>query len=192
MRLGARSSSRGDYIVLECGCMSVTVELWLLIGFIAYFFSLLNENHVLVWSYCWLSWLLSFSDSFNIEGWHLPSSSCPCRGILHFHFSVYGFTERVCFYRVLILDYTGPLSPITKQLCTWKDYFEWRKLPLDSPVALLLHWVITVFLMSNVISSMIRMLEVFFFLTRRACFYFSHLRYIMQFKPLGWEIWLPK
>jgi len=48
MRLGARSSSRGDYIVLECGCMSVTVELWLLIGFIAYFFSLLNENHVLV------------------------------------------------------------------------------------------------------------------------------------------------
>jgi hypothetical protein len=124
------------------------------------FFIKRGLHRVGMWMYECNCGALAF-DSFNIEGWHLPSSSCPCR---------------------------GPLSPITKQLCTWKDYFEWRKLPLDSPVALLLHWVITVFLMSNVISSMIRMLEVFFFLTRRACFYFSHLRYIMQFKPLGWEI----
>jgi hypothetical protein len=34
-----------------------------------------------------------------------------------------------------------PESPISKQLSSWKDYYEWRCIPLDSPVALLLQWV---------------------------------------------------
>ncbi|XVF85496.1 hypothetical protein PTKIN_Ptkin17bG0122300 [Pterospermum kingtungense] len=34
----------------------------------------------------------------------------------------------------------GPSSPIVKSLCSWKDYYEWRCIPLHSPVALLLHW----------------------------------------------------
>ncbi|CAA7014379.1 unnamed protein product [Microthlaspi erraticum] len=56
--------------------------------------------------------------SFGNESWHLPSSSCPCR---------------------------GPLSPVTNQLCSWMEYYEWRKIPLDSPVALLLHWPLTIY-----------------------------------------------
>lgn len=59
MRLGARFSVNGSYIVLECGCMSVTVELLpvfrLSIGFMAYLFSLFNENHVLFSSHFRLS-----------------------------------------------------------------------------------------------------------------------------------------
>jgi hypothetical protein len=81
------------------------------------FFIKRGLHRVGMWMYECNCGALAF-DSFNIEGWHLPSSSCPCR---------------------------GPLSPITKQLCTWKDYFEWRKLPLDSPVALLLHWPLTIY-----------------------------------------------
>lgn len=34
-----------------------------------------------------------------------------------------------------------PVAPIPKQLSSWKDYYEWRCIPLHSPVALLLHWV---------------------------------------------------
>lgn len=67
------------------------------------------------------------------------------------------------FNRILIWDYTGPLYPVTKQLCSWTDYFDWRKIPLDSPVALLLHWV-TFLVMIDVIASITRMLEVFNFI----------------------------
>lgn len=34
-----------------------------------------------------------------------------------------------------------PISPLSKQLSCWKEYYEWRSISLDSPVALLLHWV---------------------------------------------------
>ncbi|XWS34411.1 hypothetical protein CRYUN_Cryun21dG0036200 [Craigia yunnanensis] len=50
--------------------------------------------------------------------WYLSNIMCPCR---------------------------GPSSPIAKSLCSWKDYYEWRCIPLDSPVALLLHWPLTVY-----------------------------------------------
>ncbi|XP_021293589.1 zinc finger MYND domain-containing protein 15 isoform X1 [Herrania umbratica] len=50
--------------------------------------------------------------------WNFSSILCPCR---------------------------GPSSPIGKSLCTWKDYYEWRCIPLHSPVALLLHWPLTVY-----------------------------------------------
>ncbi|KAI3720277.1 hypothetical protein L6452_21190 [Arctium lappa] len=50
--------------------------------------------------------------------WSLSSKLCPCR---------------------------GPLSILKNQLSSWNDYYEWRGIPLDSPVALLLHWPLTVY-----------------------------------------------
>nr|XP_043624697.1 zinc finger MYND domain-containing protein 15 isoform X2 [Erigeron canadensis] len=52
------------------------------------------------------------------KGWSLSSRLCPC---------------------------TGPLSILKKQLNSWSDYCEWRGIPLDSPVALLLHWPLTIY-----------------------------------------------
>ncbi|CAH1424692.1 unnamed protein product [Lactuca virosa] len=49
------------------------------------------------------------------KGWNLSSKLCPCK---------------------------GPLSMLTKKLSSWNEYYEWRGIPLDSPVALLLHWLI--------------------------------------------------
>lgn len=58
------------------------------------------------------------------EGWHLPSSLCPC---------------------------SDPSVLISEDLYSWKDYYEWRCIPLDSPVALLLHWPLTVYYATQVI-----------------------------------------
>ncbi|GMY26143.1 zinc finger MYND domain-containing protein 15 isoform X2 [Fagus crenata] len=38
-----------------------------------------------------------------------------------------------------------PESPISKQLSSWKDYYEWRCILLHSPVALLLQWPLTIY-----------------------------------------------
>ncbi|KAJ4711195.1 zinc finger MYND domain-containing protein 15-like [Melia azedarach] len=59
----------------------------------------------------------------NNDGWGLPSIMCPC---------------------------SGPSSPLSKHLCSWKGYYEWRNIPLDSPVALLLHWPLTIYYASLV------------------------------------------
>ncbi|KAM7484287.1 hypothetical protein LguiA_000296 [Lonicera macranthoides] len=68
---------------------------------------------------CYCGGSVASSDhSRLLEGWNLSSVSCPCR---------------------------GPLSPIWKQLSSWKDYYEWRCIPLYSPVALLLHWPLTLY-----------------------------------------------
>lgn len=53
-----------------------------------------------------------------MEGWSLSSILCPCR---------------------------GPLSSLQKQLDTWEDYYEWRCIPLHSPVAILLHLPLTLY-----------------------------------------------
>ncbi|KAI3503093.1 hypothetical protein L1887_31529 [Cichorium endivia] len=42
-------------------------------------------------------------------------------------------------------DPPGPLSKLKKQISSWNDYYEWRGIPLDSPVALLLHWPFTIY-----------------------------------------------
>ncbi|KAJ4830938.1 hypothetical protein Tsubulata_019827 [Turnera subulata] len=52
------------------------------------------------------------------DGWDLPQDLCPCR---------------------------GPVSSISKGLTGWVDYYEWRCIPLSSPVALLLHWPLTLY-----------------------------------------------
>uniref|UniRef100_A0A6M2F227 MYND-type domain-containing protein n=1 Tax=Populus davidiana TaxID=266767 RepID=A0A6M2F227_9ROSI len=51
-------------------------------------------------------------------GWNLLGDLCPCR---------------------------GPISPISECLSSWFDYYEWRCIPLHSPVALLLHWPLTIY-----------------------------------------------
>ncbi|KAK4263342.1 hypothetical protein QN277_028767 [Acacia crassicarpa] len=56
-------------------------------------------------------------DQLN-KGWDLSSYFCPC---------------------------SGPESPIAEELHSWEDYYKWRCIPLDSPVALLLHWPLTVY-----------------------------------------------
>ncbi|KAJ4961886.1 hypothetical protein NE237_021796 [Protea cynaroides] len=53
-----------------------------------------------------------------IYDWNLPSMLCPCR---------------------------EPINPMLMRLSNWKDYYEWRCLPLHSPVALLLHWTFTIY-----------------------------------------------
>ncbi|KAA3482914.1 zinc finger MYND domain-containing protein 15 [Gossypium australe] len=61
----------------------------------------------------------SFGNSrLESDTWNLSNILCPCR---------------------------GPSSPIAKALCSWKDYYEWRCIPLQSPVSLLLHWPLTVY-----------------------------------------------
>ncbi|XP_030500046.2 uncharacterized protein LOC115715329 [Cannabis sativa] len=62
--------------------------------------------------------------SFNCNSlmdysWDLPDTMCPCN-------------ETVS-------------SPPTKHFSDWKEYYEWRCIPLDSPVALLLHWPLTIY-----------------------------------------------
>ncbi|XP_058772352.1 uncharacterized protein LOC131646284 [Vicia villosa] len=62
------------------------------------------------------------SSSFDLlglnNGWDLPSVLCPCR---------------------------GPESLVAEQLYSWQDYYKWRSIQFDSPVALLLHWPLTVY-----------------------------------------------
>ncbi|KAJ8569861.1 hypothetical protein K7X08_006438 [Anisodus acutangulus] len=53
-----------------------------------------------------------------IKGWNLSSTLCPCR---------------------------EPYTPLPKLLSGWKEYYEWRCIPLYSPVALLLHWPLTLY-----------------------------------------------
>ncbi|GLJ30596.1 hypothetical protein SUGI_0605830 [Cryptomeria japonica] len=60
-----------------------------------------------------------YLDASWIHGsWNLKSEMCPC---------------------------TDPESPLATVLTNWADYYSWRCLPLDSPVALLLHWPLTMY-----------------------------------------------
>ncbi|KAL8534007.1 hypothetical protein ACS0TY_010137 [Phlomoides rotata] len=60
----------------------------------------------------------SSDDLRLITYWNLPSELCPCK---------------------------GSSSPLPNRLTTWKDYYEWRCIPLYSPIALLLHWPLTLY-----------------------------------------------
>ncbi|GLT74268.1 hypothetical protein SLA2020_460740 [Shorea laevis] len=55
---------------------------------------------------------------FESNSWDLSNSLCPCR---------------------------GPSYRLSKELRNWKEYYEWRCIPLHSPVALLLHWPLTIY-----------------------------------------------
>lgn len=52
------------------------------------------------------------------DGWSLTNTSCPC---------------------------TDPRTPLSTSLGNWKEYYHWRCLPLHSPVAILLHWPLTIY-----------------------------------------------
>ncbi|KAF9673485.1 hypothetical protein SADUNF_Sadunf10G0029200 [Salix dunnii] len=52
------------------------------------------------------------------DGWNLSGDLCPCH---------------------------EPISPISERVSSWLDYYEWRCIPLHSPVALLLHWPLTIY-----------------------------------------------
>nr|CAB3457947.1 unnamed protein product [Digitaria exilis] len=60
----------------------------------------------------------SVNDLSIAAEWNLQSSLCPC---------------------------TEPESPVPAVLASWKDYYQWRSLPLHSPVAVLLHWPLTLY-----------------------------------------------
>ncbi|XP_042452424.1 zinc finger MYND domain-containing protein 15-like isoform X2 [Zingiber officinale] len=60
------------------------------------------------------------------DDWTLPSSLCPCH---------------------------EPRSQLSSCLSCWDDYYQWRHLPLHSPVALLLHWPLTVYHCFQVLSA---------------------------------------
>ncbi|GER54855.1 zinc ion binding [Striga asiatica] len=61
---------------------------------------------------------ITYDNSRLITCWNLPSELCPCK---------------------------GPSSSVPKCLCSWKEYYEWRCIPLNSPAALLLHWPLTIY-----------------------------------------------
>ncbi|XP_057507945.1 uncharacterized protein LOC130790896 isoform X1 [Actinidia eriantha] len=60
----------------------------------------------------------SLDNSRLIESWNLSSLLCPCK---------------------------DPPSPVPNHLRSWKEYYEWRCIPLYSPVAVLLHWPLTLY-----------------------------------------------
>lgn len=55
--------------------------------------------------------------SNNFNGWNLPSRLCPCTGV----------------------------CTAAPRMETWSEYYLWRGLPLDSPVAILLHFPLTLY-----------------------------------------------
>jgi hypothetical protein len=85
------------------------------------------------------------------SGWELPSVLCPCRGNFmiqasSFLFNFWFFIFYLIFFIKLELNWTyckfsGPDSLVSEQLCSWRDYYTWRCIPLHSPVALPLQWV---------------------------------------------------
>ncbi|GAA0156224.1 hypothetical protein LIER_13764 [Lithospermum erythrorhizon] len=69
---------------------------------------------------------MSYNSSTLIQGWDLTCPLCPC---------------------------IDTPTPITEKLSCWKEYYEWRGIPLCSPVALLLHWPLTVYWMVQLTTS---------------------------------------
>ncbi|XP_050129777.1 uncharacterized protein LOC126606427 isoform X3 [Malus sylvestris] len=57
------------------------------------------------------------------SSWDLSNTFCPC---------------------------TEPSVMISECLTSWKEYYEWRSIPLHSPVALLLHWPLTIYYATQV------------------------------------------
>ncbi|BBG94136.1 zinc ion-binding protein [Prunus dulcis] len=72
--------------------------------------------------FCHLSVITDVSSGLN-NSWDLSNTFCPC---------------------------TEPLSMISKHLTSWKEYYEWRSIPLHSPVSLLLHRPLTIYYATQV------------------------------------------
>ncbi|KAL9268044.1 Zinc finger MYND domain-containing protein [Drosera capensis] len=76
--------------------------------------------------------------SHQLSHWSDHKEEC---GRLEQHMKSVNTLNDFCF----TFDQQGPSSPLSKQLSSWKEYYEWRNIPLDSPVALLLHWPLTIY-----------------------------------------------
>ncbi|KAM5566666.1 zinc finger MYND domain-containing protein 15 [Rosa sericea] len=70
--------------------------------------------------------VMSFDCSRINNAWDLSNTLCPCN---------------------------EPIFMLSKHLTSWKEYYEWRSIPLHSPVALLLHWPITIYHATQVAGS---------------------------------------
>lgn len=76
------------------------------------------------------------------NGWDLSSQFCPCSGNFMLEtFFIFSFPYSFRCGMNLTCEWPGPEYPISVELHSWEDYYNWRRIPLDSPVALLLHWV---------------------------------------------------
>ncbi|KAG8080572.1 hypothetical protein GUJ93_ZPchr0007g5163 [Zizania palustris] len=60
----------------------------------------------------------SVKDLRMVTEWNMGSFLCPC---------------------------TEPENPLPIPLTSWEDYYKWRLLPFESPVAVLLHWPLTLY-----------------------------------------------
>lgn len=95
------------------------------------------------------------------------------------------FLDRVLIFWDHLSHNAGPLSPVISQLCSWKDYYEWRKIPLASPVALLLHWV-THLLLTLFNADFASLIRVFLFIDSLSFFVFS-ATYNISCNPIHWD-----
>ncbi|THG12536.1 hypothetical protein TEA_000015 [Camellia sinensis var. sinensis] len=88
----------------------------------------------------------SFLKKRGIHQVGLWMHECSCGAAVdsldHSRFVIMPTVNMICELKFSILC---PSSPIPKHLCSWKDYYDWRCIPLYSPVALLLHWPLTVY-----------------------------------------------
>ncbi|KAL9246439.1 hypothetical protein vseg_019974 [Gypsophila vaccaria] len=83
------------------------------------FFTRRNLHRIGMWSHeCSCRISDTCDRSVLIKCWNLSSTCAPC---------------------------TDPGSPLSKQLSSWKEYYEWRSIQLDSPAALLLQWPLTIY-----------------------------------------------
>ncbi|KAJ9563907.1 hypothetical protein OSB04_009067 [Centaurea solstitialis] len=88
---------------------------------------------------------ITFLDNFRSDKcWRLSSKLCPCRGII-LKFSDHVASNQLHHLLKASIHNAGPLSILKNQLYSWNDYYEWRGIPLDSPVAVLLHWPLTIY-----------------------------------------------
>ncbi|KAK9276272.1 hypothetical protein L1049_005803 [Liquidambar formosana] len=87
----------------------------------------------------------SFGCSRLNDCWNLSSSLCPCSGIIFHSLSNFCFEVAIDVSRGYFISICRACVSNIKRLSGWKDYFEWRCIPLHSPVALLLHWPLTIY-----------------------------------------------
>jgi len=115
--------------------------------------SLLHNTQTSLFSaFCWLGvfWKDLLNNLFEC---FLLGCSCigtcqarlPLVRVLSFSMSIL-FWILTCFRKISWTSHAEPASPLSEQLSCWKEYYEWRSIPLDSPAAVVLQWVIMMFL----------------------------------------------
>ncbi|XP_074274500.1 uncharacterized protein LOC141598676 isoform X2 [Silene latifolia] len=79
----------------------------------------------------------------NLHQIGMWSHECSCRSLdVHANLSV---LIKCWNLSSMFASCTDPVSSLSKQLSCWKEYYDWRSIPTDSPVALLLQWPLTIY-----------------------------------------------